>query len=313
MTERPTGIFSDVHAEDGKVRATLLHDPTVEGLDTAIYVDGSGSMADEYGRPGLLSRFFHWLVGKSAPSGKNIVEPQIHRMLEYLASKDRNGSLRVAYWATGENGNNVEPLGELSGANADTYEFNGPRHEGGGTRLGPAIADFVSYMKDAVKKGARQGCAVIVTDGQIHDADTVEKLSRDIAADIGKGRLPRMNFVLVGVGDQIDEHQMEEIAHIEHPGIGHLWCHRVAAEMKELPELVAVLVDETMTVAAGGTIYDDDGNVLKVYEGRLPAVLEFEIADHAKSFILEVNGQRFEQPLPDEREHHDEDEDGDHH
>ena len=108
---------------------------------------------------------------------------------------------------------------------------------------------------------------------------------------------------------------MEEIAHVEHPGVGHLWCHRVAAEMKELPELVAVLVDETMTIAAGGTIYDDDGNVLKVYEGRLPAVLEFEIGEGAHAFTLEVNGQRFTQPLPDEREHHgDEDhEDEDHH
>lgn len=235
-------------------------------------------------------------------------------MLAYLATKDRNGLLRVAYWACGSRGDQIEPIGELGGVEVDKYEFNGPRNEGGGTRLGPVLQDFRSYMREAVKKGARQGCAVIVTDGQIHDDEDVNRLSGEIASDIARGRLPRMNFVLVGVGDQIDEHQMEEIAHIEHPGIGHLWCHRVAAEMKELPELVAVLVDETMTVAAGGTIYDDDGNVLKVYEGRLPAVLEFEIGDHAKSFVLEVNGQRFEQPLPDERDHHgDEDEDEDHH
>ena len=31
--------------------------------------------------------------------------------------------------------------------------------------------------------------------------------------------------------------------------------------MEEMAELVAVLVDETMTVAAGGTIYDDKGKV----------------------------------------------------
>jgi hypothetical protein len=71
-------------------------------------------------------------------------------------------------------------------------------------------------------------------------------------------------------------------------------------------ELVAVLVDETMTVAAGGTIYDDRGNVLRIYESRLPAVLEFDVPEGTRSFTLEVNGQRFTQPLPEE-EHHDED------
>jgi hypothetical protein len=61
-----------------------------------------------------------------------------------------------------------------------------------------------------------------------------------------------------------------------------------------------------MTVAAGGTIYDDKGKIVKEYEGRLPAVLDFNVAEGCKSFTLEVAGQRFTQPLPDE-DHHDED------
>ncbi len=65
-----------------------------------------------------------------------------------------------------------------------------------------------------------------------------------------------------------------------------------------------MLVDENMTVAAGGTIYDPRGKVLKVYEGRLPAVLEFEVPEGTESFTLEVNGQRFTQPLPDDDEDH---------
>ena len=72
--------------------------------------------------------------------------------------------------------------------------------------------------------------------------------------------------------------------------------------MEEMAELVAVLVDETMTVAAGGTIYDDHGKVLKVYEARLPAVLEFEIPADCKSFTLEVAGNRYTQPIPEEHE-----------
>jgi len=124
--------------------------------------------------------------------------------------------------------------------------------------------------------------------------------------------LPRINFVLVGVGEQIDEEQMELICHEEYPGVGHLWCHRIADKMEEMAELVAVLVDETMTVASGGVIYDDKGNVLKRYETRLPAVMEFDVPLGCTSFTLEVNGQKFTQPIPEE-DHHDEDDDDDDH
>ncbi len=77
-----------------------------------------------------------------------------------------------------------------------------------------------------------------------------------------------------------------------------------------MAELVAVLVDETMTVAAGGTVTDESGKVLKSYEGRLPAVLEFEVPESCRAFTLEVAGQKFVQRIPEDHgdEHHDEDE-----
>src|SRR6478609_10140084 len=105
--------FSDVHRTGNKVVATLLHDPTVEGLDVALYMDGSASMEPEYGPRGVLAK----LGGV-----KNNVEPQMRWMLEYLASKDRNGLLRVAYWATGD-GSALEQLGELTGDQAAEFKF----------------------------------------------------------------------------------------------------------------------------------------------------------------------------------------------
>ncbi|MBX9688264.1 MAG: VWA domain-containing protein [Candidatus Obscuribacterales bacterium] len=287
--------FSDVHNKDGHIIATLLHDPTVEGLDVAIYMDGSASMEDDYGPRGVLA--------KLAPV-KNQVEPQMRWMLEYLASKDRDGVLRVAYWATGD-GSQLEIVGDLSGAQAQTYKFPGPQFYGKGTVMLPVLRDYVAHLRTQVEKGARQGLAVIITDSQMHDADDIRAYSTQVAKEISAGRLPRLNFVLVGVGEQVDEEQMEEICHEEYPGVGHLWCHRVADRMEEMAELVAVLVDETMTVASGGTIYDDNGNVLKVYEARLPAVLEFDVPPNCKSFTLEVAGQKFTQPIPEED--HDED------
>lgn len=304
--------FSDVHNKGGTVLATLLHDPTVEGLDVALYMDGSASMEDEYGPRGVLAK----LGGV-----RNLVEPQMRWMLEYLATKDRDGVLRVAYWATGD-GSALEIVGDLAGKQAQEYKFPGPQYYGKGTVLLPVLRDYVAHIRKEIDRGARRGLAVIITDSQVHDAADVRAYSQQVAKEVASGRLPRLNFVLVGVGDQVDEGQMESICHEEYPGVGHLWCHRIADKMEEMAELVAVLVDETMTVAAGGTIYDDKGNVVKVYETRLPAVLEFKVPAGCKSFTLEVAGQKFTQPIPDEDHHEpnghgahddDDDDDDDHH
>jgi hypothetical protein len=306
VSETAVKPFSDVHLKGRAVVATLLHDPTVEGLDVALYMDGSASMENAYGPRGVLA--------KLGPI-KNQVEPQMHWMLEYLANKDRDGMLRVAYWATGS-GAELEMLGELEGAKAKTFKFPGPRAYGKATILLPVLRDYIAHIKrEVVERGARRGLAVIITDSQLSDANDVIAYTQQVAKEIQAGRLPRINFVLVGVGEQVDEEQMERIGHEEYPGVGHLWCHRHADRMEEMAELVAVLVDETMTVAAGGTVYDDADKPIKVYEGRLPAVLEFEVPAGCKHFTLEVGGQRFTQPLSEEHHgeggHHDDDDDDD--
>jgi hypothetical protein len=179
------------------------------------------------------------------------------------------------------------------------------------------LRDYVAYMREQARAGSQRGLAVIVTDSQIYDPDDVKAYSAKVAEEIAAGRLPMSNFVFVGVGAKVDEAQMEEICHEEYPGVGHLWCHRVADRMEEMADLVAVLVDETMTVADGGVAYDQRGPVLHRWEGRLPAVLKFEAPADCTAFVLEVNGQRFEQPIPeehghDEEENHGEEEDEDH-
>ncbi len=294
--------FSDVHRIGTRVVATLLHDPTVEGLDVALYMDGSASMESDYGPRGILA--------KLGPV-KNAVEPQMHWMMEYLATKDRDGILRVAYWATG-NGAEIELVGDLDGAKAKEFKFPGPKQYGKATVMLPVLRDYVAHIRrEVAERGAKRGLAVIITDSQISDPADVVAYTQQVAKEIGAGRMPRVNFVLLGVGAKVDEEQMDRICHQEYPGVGHLWCHRVADRMEEMAELVAVLVDETMTVAAGGTITDDAGAVLKTYEGRLPAVLEFEVPEACKAFTLEVGGQKFTQPLPEHDDHDDDDHDGD--
>lgn len=317
MGERAKGIFSDIHCEDGKCRVTLLHDPTVEGLDTAIYMDGSGSMEDEYGRAtpkpqpsGLRKKFWEWLSGikvtptAEGPAGsqQNIVAPQIRRMLQYLATKDRNSRLRVAYWACSE-ASPVEVIGELTAADVDRHAFDGPKAFGV-TDLLPAIKDFVKYMREQQKEGARRGCAVIVTDGVIFDVEAVMDYSERIAREMKAGKLPQLNFVFVGVGAEVDEEQMERICHAEYAGIDHMWCHRIAEEMEDIAQLVAVLVDETMSIASSGRLLDHTGKTIQVYEGRIPAVLEFTVPPGCEKFALEINGEAYWQEIPEDEDHH---------
>jgi hypothetical protein len=360
--------FADIHVEDGVVRVTLLHDPVVDGVDMAIYIDGSASMAEEFeyrddlpshdddhdhappvatqgaaavdapakttpkGEKSWIAKLFGWFSSDDddhdddAPHAvdhdddhdddhppqraamrpgerTNMVEPQVRRMLQYLATKDRNGTLRVAYWACGTSGSHIEEVGEVSGVEAATFKVPGPNTPGSGTRLAPAMKDFVTYMEAAARNGAKRGCGVFVTDGQINDLGGVMKLSATIAGRIASRSLPPLHLVLVGVGDAVSESQMEEISHAEFAGVEHLWCHRVAEEMHEMAELVSGLVDSTMTVASGGTVYGEHGEVVKRYERRLPAVLEFTLPAGQRRFTLEIEGRRYTQSLPRE-EHH---------
>jgi hypothetical protein len=55
-------------------------------------------------------------------------------------------------------------------------------------------------------------------------------------------------------------------------------------------------------VADHGTVLDASGNVVKDYAGLgLPAFLEFDLPVGADAFLLEVNGARIRQELPDPR------------
>jgi|GEM_PF-831446 len=354
--------FVDLHVEGDTVRVTLLHDPVIEGVEMALYIDGSASMGEEYEykmmpvgghhappsasagavaadddhddddddddhkggeKKGWLARLFGWFggahkdddhEGEEGHEGEddhhdgpmertNEVEQPVREMLQYLATKDRNGKLRVAYWACGKSGRQLEQIGELTAADAATATFPGPKDSGTGTSLAPAIEDFIAYARECAKAGCTRACGVFVTDGQIQDEGAVHLLSRKVAEQVARGELPKIHLVLVGVGEQVSETQMEAISHVEHPGAEHLWCHRVAEEMSRMAELVSGLVDETMTVASGGTVYDARGAVVREYKGRLPAVLEFKLPRGHDRFSVEIDGKRYEQVLPEGDDH----------
>jgi hypothetical protein len=106
--------------------------------------------------------------------------------------------------------------------------------------------------------------------------------------------------VLIGLGPQVNERQMEELDDLDTGTEVDLWDHKLAAEMRVLQEIFAEVVDKNARVADNGRILDPQGRVAKDFSGvGLPAFLDFEVPAGSESFTLEVNGQRIHQPLSD--------------
>ena len=299
-------MFAELHAEkrDNQLRVELTFaiDPTIEKLAAAFYMDGSDSMrqAGNYGRGGGL---FGFNFGRQ----RNPVQEAMQIMVPYLAQKDADAQCRVAYWATGREGKNLEVIGELTAERAATYEFPGPQQFGGGTYLLPAVRDFVAYIQDSrQQKDIKATIAAIVTDGQLHDFDNLVAYTQELARAIMEGKFPPTNIVLVGVGSEIDEEQLEQLeeATPEEYTRRAIWCHAEAESVDDLPELVAHLLDENIPAFWGGAVLkDEQGKIVKAWEDMVPAVIEFNLPANARSFTLQVGSERYTQSLERLGEH----------
>src|SRR5205085_7267748 len=185
--------------------ATILMEPRREGTQTGIALDGSGSMAKLYGVEGESGGgFWAALFGRKKSEAKNEITPVAQKICAYLARKlDADGGTTCIYWATGPGGSQIEVVGDLTADQAEKHFFGEPRNFGTGTQLLPAVQYFVERFKDAP-----WGFYVFITDGELHDLEAVKDYSRRLAKDVAAGRRKPLKFVLIGVGDSINEGQM---------------------------------------------------------------------------------------------------------
>jgi hypothetical protein len=288
----------NVHPAPGgkmKVVATILMEPHKEGAQTGVALDGSASMAGLYGlgrdTGGLLATLF----GLSKPR-VNEVTPVAQKVCAYLARKiDADGGTTCIYWATGHAGGNIEIIGDLTADQAERHTFGPPKHFGTGTQLLPAVRYFVERFKEAP-----WGFYVFITDGELHDLEQVKQYSTRLARDVfAKHRKP-LKFVLIGVGPDVNEQQMEELDDLDTGTPVDLWDHKLAAEMRVLQEIFAEVVDKNARISDSGRVLDPAGRVLKDYSDTgMTGYLEFEAPANAAYFTLEVNGSLIHQGLSD--------------
>jgi hypothetical protein len=276
-----------------RVWASILMEPDREGTQTGIALDGSGSMRKLYGQDtggGVLSPIF------AKPKAENIVTPVAQHLCAYLARKiDSDGGTTCIYWATGNNGTQIEVVGDLTADQAEQHVFRGPHDFGTGTQLLPAVRYFVDRFKDAP-----WGFFVFVTDGELFDLEEVKRYSTQLAREVAAGRRRPVKFVLIGVGPDVNEKQLEELDDLDTGTEVDLWDHKMAAEMRVLQEIFAEVVDRNARIAEGGRILDPSGKVIRDFRDTgVPAVLRFVMPRGSTHFVLEVNGQRIVQALAD--------------
>jgi hypothetical protein len=310
------------------VRFTVLMEPEgreAEGWQTGVALDASSSMKGPFGRelegsvpPDLIKEYERkgWVNSRTEDGRRvrvfqreayedaikrghlriteNVVEPLAREFIAYLAGGlDADGGTTVIYWAC-DDGGSYEVVGDFTEEQCHTLELSGPQKHafGMGTRLAPAVRYFVDRFADADR-----GMYVFLTDGRLDDLDQVKKLTTQMAKEIEADRRKPVKCVLIGVGDEVDETQMEELDNLNTGTDVDIWDHKIAKEMRALVEIFAEVVSENQIVAPSGAVYDSSGAVVWKGTDGVPATISFSMPATSEWFELEVGGRRIRQSI----------------
>ena len=317
---------SDRHVEF-TVWVQELSGAKAEGWKTGLALDASASMKDWYGRNlayvgnGIPQKVLDeyerngWIEHREDDGQKfmsfqakayddainrgflkyseNIVQPLARDFIAYLANElDAKGRASVIYWACGDGGA-YEVVGEFSADECNNLEVAGPKKVtfGLGTKLTPALDYFCKTYASSPN-----AMFVFITDGRLEDLSEAKQFTTQLAESIEGGRRNPVKCVLIGIGDEIDGGQMEELDDLDTGTDVDIWDHKIAQEMRALSEIMVELVDDVVS-SMPATIYDDQGGVVKKFADGLPASVQFSMPVSSKFFELEVGSQRIRQAV----------------
>jgi len=293
---QPVEPFGEVNVHrqsDGSIDvvATVLMVPDIEGARTGLALDASASMKKLYGVSGILGGPF-----AKAAAIPNLVEPVARTMAEYLAQFSSTGNCDLIYWAVNHAGDGVESIGAVSAGDAKQVAIVGPKKMpwGKGTKLLPPVKHFV----ETAFQSAPWAICVFVTDGVIEDIADVKAYCLQFAKQIASGQRKFIKLVLLGVGEEVDEAQMEDLDDMfEGSGLKDpagndidLWDHKLAAEMRKVEEIFAEVVSADAVVLASARIVNQSGALCKEFTDGMPALLRFKMPAGSTGFTIEFPG-----------------------
>jgi outer membrane protein OmpA-like peptidoglycan-associated protein len=312
-----------------RVEFTIAMEPQgrfAEGWRTGLALDASASMKRAYGRkvearvdPELLTAYIKQgrlrsYLEDGEPIRKiqrdafaeiqergyeinyteNILQPLVQDFTSYLASSlDGTGKTSLIYWGCGK-GDEIQALGEFDHTSCQKLKISGPDtfELGATTKLLPAIAYFVNQYAQA-----QRGIYIFLTDGRIDDLEQVKNYTKELALEIAVGKRNYLKLILIGIGNDVDRYQLQELDDFDTGLDIDIWDYKIAGEMTSLSQIFAEVVNENQIVAENGAIYDDAGNCVKSYPKGLPAKVDFVMRDDSQWFELEVGNQRIRQAV----------------
>jgi len=290
---RPNKPLADVNLllqKDGSHEVVVCFLPDVESLvgegesRAVLALDASRSIRDQFGIGGIFD------------SKPNYVQAVSRKIGEILAGVTRTGTVAMQYWAMGPGGNDTEVIGEFDANGALKVALNGPKKKNGwgtGTRMLPAIR----YAVETVGKGADLTIGVIITDGIIEDEADCMAYCMRVGEEIVKGRRKPVKLVLIGVGAQINEEQLEKFNDMFEStplkGQVDIWASGVAADMRDEADILSVLfgelIGEDIIIASSGRIVSN-GVELRSFADGLPGKFRFVLPKGHTEFSIETPG-----------------------
>jgi len=290
-SSKPFGAINLFDQPDGtrKIQATIFQIPAPDGsyVHNVLAIDGSNSMRQYFGPSGPFN------------AGINLVEPVVRGCGEFLADLC-DGKVTIFYWACGYDGSEVVEVGNLTVEEVTKEKFSGPgRKWGKGTQLLPAVKRAVKELEPT-----EWGMAIIISDGIWTDHDQVKEYTLQMAEEIANGKRNDLKLVLVGVGDEVSQQQIDDLNDMDYKGLVDpktneafdLWDAMLASEMSEVEDLVGEIASAPIPMS--GKLLDDKGNIVTNYPDIIPGRLVFDLPPGTKSFTLEVGGEKYTQELP---------------
>ena len=296
---RPTRPLGDVNVlpqKDGshEIVVKFMPDPDLvfgEGdIKAFMALDASASMRQVYG-----------YGGGPFMDVPNYAQGIGRKIGEIITALSRTGKASAIYWAVSPDGSKTEMIGEFDEDGWSNASIRGPKKEkwGKGTKLLPAI----KYGYETLFKGADGAFGAIVTDGIIEDEQECLKYCLDIGKTL-EGKKPEpFKLVLIGVGAEVDEEQLERFDDMfEGTNVDYdLWGSGLVPNMENEEDIIAVLfaelVTEEMIVAPTGSVEDGSGKQIMEWTDGMPGSFRFILPKGQTEFVLRAAGNEIRQDI----------------
>lgn len=249
---------------------------------SALALDGSKSMLRSYAAhlPKMIRR------------KQNKVHPVAQELAAFLA-KNSSNRCAIAYWACGDDGSDIEPVGIMGTSDIQNYEFSGAGNWGGGTKLTPIVQYFWEQVFADTDK---VGMAVILTDGSWDDDDNdrLFALTEVMCQEVASGQRQLMKCVILGLKTDDNKGELERIDarfnaidNYESAADIDVWYTNWVDELDDWIDLFIELVKD-WSLGVGGFVEAQGQKALQQDEFNFG--IQFMVPANATSFTIHLDG-----------------------